>query len=102
MIEALVIIFVKALSFFLDIEVMVVNLLAVSFHKYLVMMVGLVCGAMKVFVFRIVWLYLMVALFVFFCRGFKFVIGSCGVRRKSVYFLMFVVFLECCYVVLLS
>ncbi|ELQ75781.1 putative membrane protein [Trachipleistophora hominis] len=101
-IEVLLIVFVKALSFFMDVEIMVINLVAVSFHKYIVMVAGLLCGSFNLFVGRLAWMYLVVAMFVFFCRGFKYVIGSCGVRRKSVYFLMFVVVLECFYVLLLK
>lgn len=98
--EAVLAMLTRACTFFLDIDVAHVPLIIISLYKYVVMCVLAVSSCAGSVMRAVVCVYVMLALFVFLCRAMRSVIGSCGVCKKSVYFLVCMVLVQCLYVLI--
>lgn len=100
-ISIILIFFYKTISFFLDLQLSLIELAIISFHKYFYLTIGCLLIRLlahnsfysKMIYFPFI-LYFYTTIFLFMARAYKLVLHGCGIRRISLYFLIGMVLCE--------
>lgn len=91
----------KTVSFFLDLQLSLIELIIISFHKYFYLTIGCLLTRLLAhgpFYSNLIYypfiLYFYTSLFLFKARAYKLILHGCGIRRISLYFLIGMVICE--------
>lgn len=97
-------IIIQFITYFLSINLTLINLLILSLHKYIYLFIVSFLSLFipSYFLISLINIYIYACMFIYLSRAYKLILHGCGINRKTLYFLMAIVLTDILFVILIK